>query len=239
MKNMKRIHRVTIKRLYDESPDLSWLGEYGSRAESEFSIDRAHDLDCPQQAFNRPNDTIEQVERVLEYIFNRRNELTNASEDVPLFDWYDSGADFISELQDEIQEDANACTCGGQFVERNSYQYFNPCHENYKGLDRAEIIKYCLQDFARAESGNRGDWCMIGIRAEGKYSLTNDPGWHLIQTLTSGGLWGIESDSGNDYLESIEQEELAELRAQLTALGFSKRAISTAFKSIEESGDAR
>ena len=24
--NMKRIHKVTVKRMYDESPDTSWLG---------------------------------------------------------------------------------------------------------------------------------------------------------------------------------------------------------------------
>lgn len=232
MKNMKRIHSVTIKRMYDDSPDLSWLGEYGTRAESEFSIDRKHAEDCPQQAFNAPTESIEMLERAIDHVMH-----ADATSD-----FYDGDAcDLIREIQDEIAEE---CTCGGQFVERNSCQYFNPCHENYKGCERAEIIKYCLQDFARAESGNNGDWCMIGIRAECEYYASTPEGkGHVnfgpIQKLTSGGLWGVESDSGDDHLESIEQEELAELKHELLAIGFSKRAISTAFKSIEESGDAR
>jgi hypothetical protein len=85
---------------------------------------------------------------------------------------------------------------------------------------------------------NRGDWCFIGIRAEAEIQLFHkpvhslDPGQTSIQTLTSGGLWGIESDSDREYLESVEQEELADLKTQLLVLGFSKRAISNAFKSI-------
>src|ERR1700677_2990868 len=47
MKNMKRIAKVTIKRLTDESPDTSYLGEYSNRAESDYAIDRRHSLDCP------------------------------------------------------------------------------------------------------------------------------------------------------------------------------------------------
>ena len=34
----------------------------------------------------------------------------------------------------------------------------------------------------------------------------------IIQNLHSGGLWGVESDSGKDYLESIENEQIDELK---------------------------
>ena len=37
-KSMKRIHKVTIKRMTDESPDTSWLGEYSNTAETEYAI---------------------------------------------------------------------------------------------------------------------------------------------------------------------------------------------------------
>lgn len=43
----KRIERVTIKRLTDDNPDTSYLGEYSNRAKSEYAIDRKHSLDCP------------------------------------------------------------------------------------------------------------------------------------------------------------------------------------------------
>jgi len=52
----------------------------------------------------------------------------------------------------------------------------------------------------------------------------------VLQDVSSGGLWGIESDSDASYLKEIEAEELSELRKQLYAMGFSKRAIATAVK---------
>jgi hypothetical protein len=39
------------------------------------------------------------------------------------------------------------------------------------------------------------------------------------QTITSGGLWGIESDSSASYLKEIEDQELEDLKTQLKALG--------------------
>ena len=69
-KSMKRIHKVTIKRMVDESPDTSWLGEYSNTAETDYAIDRAHDVDCPQQTFNKPTETLELLERIMIHIRN-------------------------------------------------------------------------------------------------------------------------------------------------------------------------
>jgi len=160
---MKRIHKVVIKRMQDECPDTSWLGDYSDKQASEFSIDRAHDLDC-------------------------------------------------------------------------LYRYFNGPIENYKGELPEDIRKYVRQDFERMESLYRGDFCFIGIRAEAEWSITQTEyarNGSLIQTVTSGGLWVIESDSSSEYLKEIEQEQLAELRSQLKAIGFSSRAISAAFRNVE------
>ena len=52
----------------------------------------------------------------------------------------------------------------------------------------------------------------------------------VIQKLSSGGIWGIESDSDHGY---VEQDELSELGKQLLAIGFSHRAISIALKNVE------
>lgn len=70
----------------------------------------------------------------------------------------------------------------------------------------------------------------IGITAEAEITLTDARDGAPVQTIHSGGLWGIESDSDSKYLASVEQEELANLRGQLHALGFSQRAISAAFR---------
>jgi hypothetical protein len=42
MKNVKRISKVTIKRMTDNNPDTSYLGSYSDRAQSDYSIDRKH-----------------------------------------------------------------------------------------------------------------------------------------------------------------------------------------------------
>lgn len=82
------------------------------------------------------------------------------------------------------------------------------------------------QDYDRMESLNRGDWCYYGISAVAEVW---NPKTHTTQKIRSGGLWGIESDSGN-YLEEVEQEQLTELSTELSSLGFGKRAITYAIK---------
>ena len=73
---------------------------------------------------------------------------------------------------------------------------------------------------------NNGDFRYIGIRAEAEIVINS-----VIQRISSGGLWGTESDSDESYLKEIEQEELSDLRSILHELGFSKRAIAAAVKS--------
>lgn len=231
-KSMKRIHKVVIKRMYDESPDTSWLGEYGQRAESDYAIDREHATDCPQQTYNKPTAIINKLERAIDYLQHSE----------PESDFYDGDAcDLIIQAQDSLAE----CTCGGQHLDRNSYQFFNPNHDNYAGCTPEEIRECCLQDYARMESLNNGDFCFIGIRAEAEIRfpyMTEGRGgrtYYKTEPITSGGLWGIESDSDSEHFKSIEAEELADLKTELKAIGFSSRAIATAFKNIEHTGNAR
>ena len=109
--------------------------------------------------------------------------------------------------------------------ERNEYRYFNPAMsgEETGNPDSPE------EDYQRMESLNRGDWCCLGIIAKAKVVLAGE----VIQTIRSGGLWGIESDSGEDYLGSVEEDELANLRKQLEAVGLGKRAIDYALGNME------
>jgi hypothetical protein len=72
----------------------------------------------------------------------------------------------------------------------------------------------------RQQYGN-GDFGFIGILAEAEIVVSG-----VCQTITSGGLWGIESDSTPDYLSEIEQEEIEQLQEILQALGFSQEVIS-------------
>lgn len=133
----------------------------------------------------------------------------------------------------------------------NAFQWFNPGSvEDYN--ENAEWIKggtpeqrrqywhdtmtrNAELDYKRMISLENGHWTHIGISAEAEIAVPSGPEMAIIQTIHSGGLWGIESDSGREYLESIEQEQIADLKQQLKALGFGTRAISTAFKAVKHS----
>ena len=87
-------------------------------------------------------------------------------------------------------------------------------------VERLDDPEYLERDYARMESYNLGFWHMIGIRAEAKIEING-----VIQTITSAGLWGIESDSDEEYLEGIECEQLSELREILADMNFSQEEI--------------
>lgn len=60
----------------------------------------------------------------------------------------------------------------------------------------------------------RGDFQFVGVRAEADVVVEG-----ILQTLTSAGLWGIESDSGEEYIVEVAGKEYAELRKVLVAVG--------------------
>ncbi len=68
----------------------------------------------------------------------------------------------------------------------------------------------------RCRRYRNGDFGFVGIRAEAEVVVHG-----VCQTITSGGLSGIESDSARSYVSEVEEEELQELKAILQSLGFS------------------
>jgi len=225
--NGKRILSVTVRRMIDESLDTLWLGEYSNRPETEYAIDRAHAEDCASLEANHFQ-TVEKLERIIGHLNVWRMGEGDKPEST---DWepLDESIDALVSLQDEATE----CDCSGGDMGRHELRYFNGPVENYKGESSEDIRKYVRQDYDRVESLNRGDWCFIGLRAEAEVQTSSD----VVQRITSGGLWGIESDSGREHLEETQREELAQLKAELIGLGFSRRAIATAFKNVQEKGD--
>jgi len=249
IRTKKKILSVTIRRMVDTSPDTSHLGEYSSRSTSQFSIDRAHAEDCiendsPQkEKLNRIADAIENDRSICEeHTHTSEPHCEVCTEELA----YTSAMDAVRELAE--------CDCGERGdMGRGEFRYFNPSF-NYvtktddpaDGLTPEEVRTYTRQDYERMESMNRGNWCYIGIRAEAEVIVnvetethrlgTEGPGkWRgVVQRITSGGLWGIESDSERSYIEEEQKNQLADLKSELLALGFSKRAIATAFKNTEE-----
>ena len=127
----KRIARVTVKRINDDSPDTSYLGHYSNRAESDYAIDRAHSLDCQSVEANHA-ETVEALERVLQYLDSQR-QAEGDNPDSIYSEPLDDAIGLIADTQSEAQE----CDCSGGDAERNEYRYFNPCWENYKEIGRA------------------------------------------------------------------------------------------------------
>lgn len=65
----------------------------------------------------------------------------------------------------------------------------------------------------RREAYERGDFGFIGI-----YAVTEFVVKGTVQTLRSAGLWGIEDDSSEGYLQEIEREEIANLQEIVEAI---------------------
>ena len=77
-------------------------------------------------------------------------------------------------------------------------------------------ISYLEQDEfdERLKAYQDGEFAFVGVRAEADVVIGG-----VVQTLTSGGLWGIESDSDREYIEEVAGEEYSELRKILTEVG--------------------
>jgi hypothetical protein len=243
MKNRKRILSVKIKHMIDDSPDTSHMGKYSDHATSEFSIDRAHSEDCAS-IVPVNQDGVQKLRNARAYIVDLQNAVAPESQE-----WEDleDAYNVLDTLADETPE----CDCGERGdMGRNEYRYFNPSFnyvdKNGKATDTPENVRKCTrQDYERMERLNKGDWCYIGIRVEAEIGIAqncaknakSDSGVYIVQHIASGGLWGIESDSERSYLDEVQAEELSALKSELLALGFSRRAIATAFKSVEEVSD--
>jgi hypothetical protein len=236
-KGKKRIESVVIRRILDDSPDTSYLGEYSNTRESEYSIDRAHSEDCASVVPNA-----ETAQTTLEHA---RGTVCSLQEALgPRTEENETEWEALEEayyLLDGLAAEVTECDCGEHgYMGRNEYRYFNPSfnYVDVRGKLRPdhtaeEVRKYVRQDYDRMESANRGNWCYLGIRADAEISIGSGPGYATLQRITSGGLWGIESDSDKECFAEEERNQLADLREQLIALGFSRRAIAAAFKNVE------
>lgn len=77
-------------------------------------------------------------------------------------------------------------------------------------------ISYLEQDEFkdRLAAYRRNEFHFVGVRAEAEVAVNS-----VIQTIKSGGLWGIESDHADDYILNVAAQEHAELRKVLAEIG--------------------
>lgn len=77
--------------------------------------------------------------------------------------------------------------------------------------------EYREQDQERLDAFRRGEWGLIGVRAEAMCMIVNRGVGTLIN-LQSTGLWGVASDEGEDYLEEIYKDEVEKLKGLIAAM---------------------
>lgn len=73
------------------------------------------------------------------------------------------------------------------------------------------------EDIDRRKAYARGDWSYIGIRAQARCMIVRN-GTGTFFNIDSPGIWGVESDSGEEYLAELYREECAELKAMFAAM---------------------
>jgi hypothetical protein len=136
---------------------------------------------------------------------------------------YEADLSWIGTFDDEPKDEFAIKHNGG----REQYAYFNP----QKGA--VENKKQAKRDYERMMAYDRGEWGMVGIKAEAETAISIGNGCWKLDTITSGGLWGIETDADEKFHNEIEQEQLAELKDYLKEYGFTDSDIEKARVIIE------
>lgn len=80
--------------------------------------------------------------------------------------------------------------------------------------------QYGLKDYERMEKIDSGDIGFMSISAVASIATSDDGKSWLCNEISGGGLYGIESDSDESYLQEIAAEQVAELKETLLTLGF-------------------
>lgn len=89
--------------------------------------------------------------------------------------------------------------------------------------------EYEEEDRARHEAWQRGEWSYVGIQAVAQieFCLADIPqGSAGFEKISSGGLWGIESDSEESYFAEVYADEVSDLKDRLKALGIGDELIT-------------
>ena len=87
--------------------------------------------------------------------------------------------------------------------------------QDYSDCKPADAALYRKQDAERLAAYHHGEWHMRGVRAVAVVSYPIGNGSRRLETFTSGGLWGIESDCSGDYEKELASEQINELKNHL------------------------
>jgi hypothetical protein len=106
-----------------------------------------------------------------------------------------------------------------------------PFEEPWDPTTESEEVRDRLTE--RSAAFDRGDWWYVGVRATAEIHFmgagVGTLGDRIVGTFVSSpGLWSVESDNEDEYLEQVGAEELATLTAMLLALGLPQAEVADA-----------
>jgi len=198
------IEQVRIKRMIDNDPDTSYLGRY------------TDDIG-PGVVIRKYDEFYERIPTEMERDSNGRF-IGKEEPDIPLYSNEYVGfrpANHIPHNPDNWKHVSRADK--------------KAVREKFGSLKKADYA-YALEDYNRFEGLTRGDWYYIGIEVDATVSISVAGRCLNSIVVQSGGLWGIESDSGDVEINDIISDEKESLRKELQSMGFPDDQIDAAFK---------
>ena len=117
-----------------------------------------------------------------------------------------------------MTKEIESILCQQTFDDDEDISYLQQYDINSKNPDERQNAK---QDKKRLEAYYNNEWHFVGVQAVAEIRING-----LLQTISSGGLWGIESDSSDEYFDEIFEEEKEQLKDVLLQLGFTEKQIA-------------
>ena len=117
-----------------------------------------------------------------------------------------------------MTKEIESILCQQTFDDDGDISYLQQYDINSKNPDERQNAK---QDKKRLEAYYNDEWYFVGVQAIAEIRIDG-----LLQTISSGGLWGIESDSSDEYFDEIFEEEKEQLKDVLLQLGFTEKQIA-------------
>lgn len=215
-----RIDEIKVKAILDDNPDTDWIGKYTDRAE-DWAICRH----CGEYLYHAemPNRIIDNIEQAMADIAYDMGGLDEDSERHAMLD----------KIYNAMENALNKFEPHDCPTYHSEYNFFKPYAGGEPEGSKA-YIKYGQQDFDRMEALQQGHWHFIGIQAEAivSYPLNGNDSSRRLEHLTSGGLWGVESDA-EDYHTDVAKGELADLKSHLEAFSVDMSNFKELTKDIE------
>ena len=202
---MNKIESLKVVTRIDEDPDFSHMGKYTDNP-GEWSICRhcgkyVHDAETGNRAIEAIHDQICYLETK-----QPPDPSVCAGCNQQEYDRYEKLIDALNVALSKFDE--HGCP-----MSSDVYNFFTP-EAGGEAEGSKDYQKYGRQDFERMESYNRQQWYYTGIMVEATVSTPKVDRCCRLEEFVSGGLWGVESDSG-DYLNDVLAEEIADLKQHL------------------------